>query len=185
MPRAAAIPADSTEVILRPVDRDDIPAITAIYRQAVLDEAGTFETVPPDETEMASRLAKVVEQGCPFLVAGAPGRVLGYAYAAPFRLRPAYRFTLEDSVYVGASERGRGVGRALLDALITESTARKFRQIVAVIGDSANRGSIELHARAGFTHAGVLGATGWKHERWLDVVLMQRPLGAGSGSPAT
>ena len=184
MRRAAVTPAASIDVI-RPARRNDIEAITAIYRQAVLEGTGTFEIDPPDVAEMAARHARITEAGFPYLVVEASAEVHGYAYAAAYHQRQAYRFTVEDSVYVSAQARRRGVGSTLLAALIGESTARGFRQMIAVIGDSANQGSIALHRRAGFTPAGVLGATGWKHGRWLDVVLMQRALGEGSGYPAT
>ncbi len=184
MPPAAVIPAGFTDVI-RPAGPDDMAAVTAIYRQAVLEETGTFEIDPPDATEMTARYTGIVDGGFPFLVASERDDVLGYAYVAAYRARPAYRFTVEDSIYVAPNARGKNIGRALLDALLEESMRRGFRQMVAVIGDSSNHGSIQLHARAGFAHAGVLVASGWKHGRWLDVVLMQRALGAGAGAPAT
>ena len=171
--------------MIRPATPDDLAAITAIYRQAVLEGTGTFETEPPDEAEMAVRHGRIAGGDFPFLVAGPPSDVRGYAYAAPYRERFAYRFTLEDSIYVRQDQRGRGVGRALLDALIRDTTARGYRQMVAVVGDSDNQGSIRLHAAAGFTDAGVLSAVGWKFGRWLDVVLMQLALGEGSASNAT
>ena len=177
-------PAASIDVI-RPARRDDIEAITAIYRQAVLESTGTFEINPPDAAEMTARHARITEAGFPYLVAEASAKVQGYAYAAAYHQRQAYRFTVEDSVYVSADARGRGVGSTLLAALIGETSARGFRQMIAVIGDSANHASIALHRRAGFAPAGVLAATGWKHGRWLDVVLMQRALGEGSAGPAT
>jgi L-amino acid N-acyltransferase YncA len=184
MRRADGIPAGSIEVI-RPARREDIAAITAIYRQAVLEETGTFEIEPPDEAEMRARYERIAAADLPYFVAEAPSGVVGYAYAAPYHHRAAYRFTLEDSVYVNRLARGKSVGLALLDALVIESARRGFRQMIALVGDSANDASLRLHERAGFARAGVLAATGWKHGRWLDVVLMQRALGSESGSPAT
>ena len=164
---------------IRAADEADLVAITAIYRDAVLHGTGTFEVTPPDVAEMAARHAKIVGAGYPFLVAADAGGVHGYAYASAFRERSAYRFTVEDSVYVAASARRRGVGRILLDALVAQAAAAGFRQMVALIGDSGNAGSIALHARCGFAHSGILSAAGWKHDRWLDVVLMQRALADG------
>ncbi len=185
MPPAAATPAASTDVI-RPAEPRDVDAITAIYAHAVATGTATFETEAPDAAEMLSRFARLTGGGFPYLVAGPPSGILGYAYAGAYRERSAYRFTVEDSIYVRHDQRGKGIGRALLDAIVEDATARGFRQMVAVIGDSANAGSIRLHATAGFAHIGVLASTGWKHARWLDVVLMQRALGDGDGyDPAT
>ena len=170
-------------VLIRAAALDDIGEITAIYRQAVLEGTGTFEIEPPDAAEMAARHARIVAGGYPYLVAQIGEDVVGFAYAFAYRDRPAYRFTVEDSVYVRGDRQGRGFGRALIEALIGATTAAGFRQMVAVIGDSDNAGSIALHARAGFAHAGVLRASGWKAGRWLDVVLMQRQLGDGNSMP--
>lgn len=167
-------------MIIREATNADVAAITAIYADAVRNGTGTFEIEPPDDAEMAARLARVVGAGCPYLVATHADIVLGYAYAAAYRDRAAYRFTLETSVYVRADGRGQGIGSALLEALIGAATAAGYRQMVAVIGDSANAGSIALHAGAGFAHAGILRAAGWKAGRWLDAVLMQRALGEGA-----
>ncbi|GAW39889.1 Phosphinothricin N-acetyltransferase [Brevundimonas sp. SH203] len=158
---------------------DDIATITAIYAESVVNGRGTFELEPPDEAEMASRLAAVEALGLPRLVAEIDGRVAGYAYAAPFRTRQAYRYMVEDSIYVAPWARGRGVAGALLDALIKRCEARGLRQMVAVIGDSENTGSIALHRTRGFTDAGVFKAAGWKHDDWRDVIFMQRALGQG------
>ena len=171
--------------MIRPVEAGDIDAITGIYRQAVIEETGTFEIDPPDASEMTARHARIVGSGHPYLVATDGSTVLGYAYAGPYHQRPAYRFSVEDSVYVAAAGRGRGIGAQLLDALIVETTARGFRQMVAVIGDSGNERSVRLHARAGFVPVGILRNCGWKQDRWLDVVFMQRALGEGSLAPAT
>jgi phosphinothricin acetyltransferase len=162
---------------------EDIPAITAIYRPAVLHGSASFETEPPDEAEIARRRADLLAAGYPHLVAEADGAVLGYAYAGAYRTRPAYRFTVENSVYVDPGRHRTGAGRALLTALIARCEQADFRLMVAVIGDSANAASIGLHAALGFTHVGVLPAIGFKRDRWLDTVLMVRPLGPGASRP--
>nr|WP_055038555.1 GNAT family N-acetyltransferase [Blastochloris viridis] len=173
-----------TAFTLRPAADGDVPAITAIYAKAVRTGTASFELDPPDEAEMRRRLDVVTAFGGPYLVAaGADGGVLGYAYAGAYRTRPAYRFTVEDSIYLAEGACGRGIGRALLGRLIAETTARGFRQMVAVIGDQDNAPSIGLHAAMGFRMVGSLVSTGWKHGRWLDSVLMQRPLGEGDGLP--
>jgi phosphinothricin acetyltransferase len=169
-------------VRLRPAEDGDLPAVQAIYARHVLHGTASFEEVPPDLAEMARRREEIRARGLPYLVAVAGGRVLGYAYAAPYRARVAYRFTLEDSIYLADEAVGRGLGRRLLDRLIADGTALGYRQMAAVIGDSANRRSIVLHERAGFRHAGTLRSVGFKFGRWLDTVLMQRPLGDGDDS---
>lgn len=174
-----------TALILRPSTLADLPAITAIYAEAVLHGTGTFELDPPDEAEMARRRDDVLSKGLPWLVAQRDGQVLGYAYANPFRPRKAYRFCLEDSIYLHPDARGQGLGRLLLTELIGRCEAAGARQMLAVIGDAANAGSIGVHAALGFHHTGVLKASGWKFGRWLDVVLMQRALGAGDSQPAS
>lgn len=161
----------------------DVPAIAAIYRHAVLHGRASFELVPPDEAEMAGRRAALVDAGYPHIVATIGDEVAGYAYAGPYRPRPAYAATVENSVYIDPDRRGRGLGRLLLARLIAEAEARGYRQMVAVIGDSANRDSIRLHEAMGFARAGTLRSVGWKHGQWLDSVLMQRPLGAGDSLP--
>ncbi|MDQ0467501.1 GNAT family N-acetyltransferase [Labrys wisconsinensis] len=170
------------EVRLRLVEGRDIPSIGDIYREAVRFGSASFELDPPSDEEMTRRMRGLVEGGFPYFVATRGYEILGYAYAGPYRPRPAYRFTLEDSVYVAAHAQGTGLGRRLLGTLVAESEKRGFRQMIAVIGDSANRASIALHERAGFRHAGTLEAVGWKHGRWLDSVLMQRTLGPGNGT---
>jgi phosphinothricin acetyltransferase len=145
----------------------------------VLTGAASFEVVPPDGAELARRRADVLSRGLPYVTATLDGEVVGYAYAAPYRLRPAYRYTLEDSVYVRHDAFGRGVGRTLLRAVIDACAQRGYRQMIAVIGDSANAASIGLHAACGFTRVGLLPSVGFKFGRWIDSVLMQRPLGAG------
>lgn len=169
-------------VLIRPATPADVPRFAAIYADAVLNGCASFELDPPDEAEMAARLAKIVDAGMPWLVAEADGRVEGYAYAGAYRPRPAYRNTVENSVYVDPAAKGRGLGRRLLAALIDATTALGYRQMIAVIGDSGNAASIGLHAALGFTHAGLLRSVGWKHGRWLDSVLMQRPLGDGDAT---
>ena len=173
-------------MLIRPSTAEDLPAITAIYADAVLHGTGTFELEPPDLSEMARRRDDVLSKDLPWLVAEEiSGEVLGYAYANHFRPRRAYRFCLEDSIYLHPSAHGRGVGKLLLAELVARCEALGARQMLAVIGDSANGGSIAVHAALGFTHTGVLKASGWKFDRWLDVVLMQRALGLGeSTSPA-
>ncbi|WP_279358412.1 GNAT family N-acetyltransferase [Methylobacterium indicum] len=174
---------EESETVLRPCREDDVAAITAIYAQAVATGRASFEIDPPDEAEMARRRAALVENGYPYLVAERAGAVVAYAYAGPYRARPAYRGTLENSVYVRPDQAGRGLGRRLMERLIAEATGAGFRQMVAVIGDSANAASIGLHAALGFRHVGVLTSVGWKHGTWLDTVLMQRALGPGDGAP--
>lgn len=167
--------------ILRDATRDDVPAITAIYADAVLNGTASFELDAPGEAEMAARMAALVDKGYPYIAAtDGAGALLGYAYAGSYRARPAYRWTVEDSVYIAPDAMGRGVGRYLLTEIIVRCEALGFRQMVAVIGGADHAASIRLHERLGFAHAGRLPATGFKHGRWLDSVLMQRPLGAGS-----
>jgi len=166
-------------VAIRAGRSGDVAAITAIYRHHVLEGAATFELVPPDEAEMARRRDDALARGLPYVVAEIDGVLAGYAYAAPYRPRPAYRYTVEDSVYVAPSMLRRGAGRGLLEALIAACAARSYRQMVAVIGDSANAASIGLHAACGFDRVGLLPGVGFKFGRWVDSVLMQRALGAG------
>lgn len=160
----------------------DLGAITAIYADEVLHGTATFELDPPDEAEMASRLHAVRALHLPWLTAEIDGAVVGYAYLAPFRLRPAYRYCVELSVYIAPQARSRGVGRALMEALIARARAMGLRHLIGVIGDSANAGSIALHKATGFREAGIWRETGWKFERWIDVVLMQLDL-APDGRP--
>lgn len=169
---------------LRDSRETDLPALAAIYRHHVLHGTGTFELDPPDAAEMARRRAEVLGRGLPWLVAERDGQLLGYAYANYFRPRMAYRFCLEDSIYLAPEALGAGLGRLLLAELISRCEALGARQMVAVIGDSANAASIALHRRAGFEPMGVMKAAGWKFERWLDVVFMQRTLGPGADAPA-
>jgi phosphinothricin acetyltransferase len=169
---------------IRDAADSDIPVITAIYGHAVRHGLASFETEAPDEAEIARRRAAVVALGLPYLVAELPAAgVVGYAYAGPYRPRPAYRFSLENSIYVAPDRQGAGIGRALLPALLGRSEALGYRVMIAVIGDSANRASIRLHEGCGFTHIGVLPSVGWKHGQWLDTVLMTRALGPGDTQP--
>ena len=170
-------------VSIRPATSADIPAITRVYAHAVRHGTASFELEPPDEAEMTRRQGALLEGGYPYLVAEIDGVVAGYAYAGPYRTRPAYRYTVENSIYIAPEAHRRGVGRALLDRLITECEARNYRLMIAVIGDSAQKPSIELHRGAGFKMVGALEAVGYKFDRWLDSVLMQRPLGKGSSAP--
>jgi L-amino acid N-acyltransferase YncA len=165
---------------IRPAKTSDIAAITRIYADAVTHGTASFELEPPDATEMARRMADLTGKGFPYIVAEIGGELAGYAYVGPFRTRPAYRLTVENSVYVAPSAQRRGVGRALLEALIQASEKAGHRQMIAVIGDSTKQqASIALHAACGFKHIGILPDTGFKHGRWLDTVLMQRGIGAG------
>ena len=169
-------------LVIRPSVAADLPAIAAIYGWNVLHGTGTFELDVPDEAEMARRRNDVIGKGLPWLVAERDGVVLGYAYANHFRPRRAYRFCLEDSIYLADAARGQGVGTLLLAELVSRCEAAGARQMLAVIGDSANAGSIGVHRALGFEHTGILRSAGWKFGRWLDVVLMQKPLGLGDGS---
>lgn len=184
-PRPPAVGAAAAPLVVRPAGEADMAAIQAIYAHHVLTGLGSFEEVPPGLAEMAARRQAVVGRGLPYLTAenGAGGAVLGYAYAAPFRDRPAYRYSLEDSVYVAPAAVGRGVGTALLTALVARCGELGYRQMIAVIGDSANAASIGLHAKLGFEMAGRLTGAGFKFGRWVDSVYMRRPLGPGDGAP--
>jgi L-amino acid N-acyltransferase YncA len=170
----------SGDVEIRSSNEGDIAAIAAIYRYHVLHGLASFEEIAPEPAEIASRRRQVVARGLPYLVAERSGRVLGYCYAGPYRPRSAYRFTLEDSIYIDAAEVGRGIGRALLGTLLDRCTELGYRQMVAVIGGSDTWPSIRLHAALGFTQVGVLPAVGFKFGGWVDIVLMQRALGCGA-----
>jgi L-amino acid N-acyltransferase YncA len=165
---------------IRPTIAADLPAITAIYAQAVLYGTATFELIPPDLAEMTRRFAVLIDGGFPYFVAVLDGRVVGYAYAGAYRPRPAYRFTVENSVYLEPAIHRRGIGLQLLQRLLAESEQRGYRQMIAVIGDSANAGSIGVHTRCGFQMIGTHPHVGLKFGRWLDTVLMQRALGEGA-----
>ena len=171
-----------SHLTIRPAGPHDIPAITRIYAHSVRHGTASFELEPPDEAEMARRQGALLEGGFPYLVADAGDGIVGFAYAGPYRPRPAYRWSVEDSVYVDPHAHRRGLGRALLARLIAEAEERGFRQMIAVIGDSQHIPSIALHRALGFSLVGTLGSVGFKHGRWLDTVLMQRPLGRGDGA---
>lgn len=171
-----------TSPAVRAATPADVPAITAIYRHAVLHGTASFEIEPPDEAEMLRRYEAMVAGDNPYFVAEVGGKVVGYAYAGPYRTRPGYRFTVEDSIYVSPDAHGKGVGRALLSELISATTAGGYRLMIAVIGDSQNFASIALHRRAGFTFAGTSHSVGYKFGRWLDSVTMELPLGEGDKS---
>ena len=173
----------TSDAIIRPATPADLTDIQKIYAHHVLTGLASFEEVPPDLEEMRRRFATLTDAGFPYLAAEMDGRVLGYAYCGPYRPRPAYRYSVENSVYLTPEAAGRGIGRRLLEALIERATALGKRQMVAVIGDSANHASIGLHKALGFREVGAIEGAGFKHGRWVDSVLMQRPLGPGVSSP--
>ena len=164
-------------MLIRPSTEADINAIAEIYSHHVLHGTASFETEPPDASEIARRRNDILSRGLPYVVAEDSGDVIGYAYAGPYRTRPAYRFSVEDSVYIHASRAGRGTGSLLLERLIALSEEAGARQMIAIIGDSANVASVRLHEKFGFRHVGVLRCVGYKFDKWLDTVIMQRPLG--------
>ena len=167
---------------IRPASEADLPFVTEIYEHAVLHGTATFELIPPDLAEMTRRFKALMDGGFPYLAASLDGRVVGYAYAGPYRPRPAYRFTVENSVYLDPSIHRRGIGLKLMQRLITECEARGYRQMIAVIGDSANAGSIGLHTKCDFEMIGTHRNVGLKFGRWLDTVMMQRALGEGGST---
>lgn len=179
--------------IIRASHADDLPQITAIYAHHVLNGTGSFETEAPTLAEMAARRADVLAKGLPYIVAegsvegdiDGKKKILGYAYCTWFKLRPAYRFSAEDSVYIAHGRQGKGLGRALLAELAAQAEKMGIRKLIAVIGDSNNAGSIGLHRSVGFTDAGILKSCGWKFDQWLDVVLMEKALGFGDALPPT
>ena len=170
------------ELSIRLAEPNDLCTVTRIYADAVRHGTASFEIDPPDQIEMVRRYETLRSGGFPYLVAERAGSIAGYAYSGPYRARPGYRFTVEDSIYVAADAQGRGIGRALLHRLIVEAETRGFRQMIAVIGDSGQRASISLHHAAGFRMVGTFENVGFKFDRWLDTVLMQRPLGDGAAS---
>ena len=169
--------------LIRPSTEHDLDAITRIYGHHVLHGTGTFETTPPTSDEMAARRADVLSKGLPWLVVEEDGVVLGYAYGNWFKPRPAYRFSVEDSIYMAPEAAGKGLGRALLAELLAALERAGIRKVMAVIGDSANAGSIGVHSALGFERVGVVQSCGWKFGRWLDIVMMQRSLGEGDRTP--
>jgi len=173
----------SPGVVVREATAADLPTIQRIYAHHVLHGLASFEEAPPDVAEMRRRFDDIQARGLPFVVAGLDGGVQGYAYAGPYRQRSAYRYAVEDSVYVAPDAVGRGLGRAALTEVIRRADAAGFRQMIAVIGDSANLPSIRLHESLGFRHAGTLRGVGFKLGRWVDSVFMQMSLGQGDGLP--
>ena len=171
-----------SEITIRIVQPGDIPAITRIYADAVAHGTASFELEPPDEAEIARRQQTLLADGYPYLVADIAGAVAGYAYAGPYRDRRAYDWSVEDSIYIAPEFHRRGIGRLLLTRLVTESEALGFRQMLGVIGDSANTASVAVHVAVGFRLIGTFQSIGFKHGRWLDTVLMQRPLGRGDST---
>lgn len=170
--------------IIRPASRADASALAAIYGHHVIHGVGTFEEAPPSAEEMAARMGAVQSRGLPYLVAELDGAVAALAYAGPFRLRAAYRYTVEDSVYVAPGRQGRGLGKAVLGEVLKACEALGLRQVLALIGDSGNAGSVGVHTALGFQPAGVMRGVGFKNGRWLDVVVMQKPLNGGlDGAP--
>jgi L-amino acid N-acyltransferase YncA len=168
-------------VLVRPATAADCAAIQAIYAHHVLHGLASFEETPPSVQEMRGRFDEVTARGLPYLAAEESGEVLGYGYCSLYRTRSAYRYTLEDSVYVRDGQHRKGIGKAILGALITRCEQLGHRQLIAVIGDSAQAASIRLHASMGFLRAGTLRSVGFKFGRWVDTVIMQRPLGRGDG----
>lgn len=175
--------SSTPDLVIRDAETADMAAVAAIYEPYVETSISTFEQVAPDTTEMSNRFAGLQAKGLPFLIAQRGGQVVGYAYASLYRTRWGYRYTVEDSVYVDKSYLGHGIGRRLLSTLIDRAAALGFRQMIAVIGDSENVASIALHSQLGFKVIGALPATGRKFDRWIDTVLMQRPLGDGGTTP--
>jgi phosphinothricin acetyltransferase len=169
---------------IRPSTEADVPAITRIYAHYVHTSTATYELEPPTAEEMASRRSKILILGLPYLVAEQEGKVLGYAYAGQYRPRPGYQYTIEDSVYIDPEHLGQGLGEALLTTLIEICEQGPWRQMIAVIGDTANTASMRLHERHGFRTMGTLYSVGWKFNRWVDSILKQRALGAGNSLPA-
>ena len=169
-------------ILIRPSQDADLPAITAIYAHHVLHGTGTFETTPPTEADMASRRSDVLGKGLPWLVAEVDGAVVGFAYGNWFKPRAAYRYSVEDSIYLAPHQQGKGLGRALMAELLAQLERAGVRRVMAVIGDSANAGSVGLHRALGFEPVGTVPSCGWKFNRWLDIVLMQRALGAGDST---
>jgi L-amino acid N-acyltransferase YncA len=180
--RARLLSSSMSSFDIRAAEEADLHAITEIYEHAVLHGTATFELVPPDLAEMTRRYRVLIDGGFPYLVATIDGRAVGYAYAGAYRPRPAYRFTVENSIYLRPSIHRRGIGLQLLQRLILECEARGYRQMIAVIGDSANAGSIGVHTKTGFTLIGTHPNVGFKFGRWLDTVMMQRSLGEGAST---
>jgi len=164
---------------IRPSQPSDMAAITAIYKHHVLHGTGTFEIDPPSLEDMTARREDVLSKGLPYLVLENESQVVGFAYCNWFKPRPAYRFSAEDSIYLAADTAGKGWGRMLLAELCQAAEKAGIRKLIAVIGDSGNAGSIGVHTSVGFKHVGIVSACGWKFERWLDIVMMEKALGLG------
>lgn len=169
--------------LIRPSRDEDVPAITAIYAHHVLHGTGTFETEPPSIADMRTRRADVLSKGLPYLVAEQDGEIAGFAYGNWFKPRPAYRYSVEDSIYLAPDQHGQGLGRALLAELLARCEAVGIRKVMAIVGDSANAGSIGVHQALGFTQVGTIDACGWKFGAWRDIVIMQKTLGLGDTQP--
>ena len=169
--------------LIRPSRDEDLPAITAIYAHHVLHGTGSFETEPPSVADMSTRRADVLAKGLPYLVAEQDGKIAGFAYCNWFKPRPAYRYSVEDSVYLAPDLQRQGLGRALLTELLTRCEAAGIRKVMAIVGDSANAGSVGVHLALGFTQVGIIESCGWKFGAWRDIVIMQKTLGAGATQP--
>lgn len=170
-------------LLIRPSRDEDIPAITAIYAHHVLHGTGSFETEPPSVADMTARRADVLSKGLPYLVAQEDTKIVGFAYGSWFKPRPAYRYSVEDSIYLAPELYRKGLGRALLAELLARCEAVGIRKVIAIIGDSANAGSIGLHRALGFTHVGIFESCGWKFGAWRDIVIMQKTVGLGATEP--
>ena len=170
-------------LLIRPGRDEDLPAITAIYAHHVLHGTGTFETEPPSVADMATRRVDVLSKGLPYLVAEHDGQLAGFAYGNWFKPRPAYRYSVEDSIYLAPDLHRKGLGRALLAELLARCEAADIRKIMAIIGDSANAGSIGVHRALGFVQVGTIASCGWKFGAWRDIVIMEKTLGAGDTQP--
>jgi len=169
--------------LIRPSRDEDLPALTAIYGHHVLHSTGTFETEPPSVADMTARRADVLSKGLPYLVAEEDGRIAGFAYGNWFKPRPAYRYSVEDSIYLAPDQHRKGLGRALLTELLARCEAAGIRKMMAIIGDSANAGSVGVHLALGFTQVGIVESCGWKFGAWRDIVIMQKTLGVGDTQP--
>ncbi len=165
------------QTVVRNAEEKDFKAIEAIYAEQVLHGFATFETVPPSADELMNRWHAILDKGLPYLIASINDNVVGYVYASPYRARPAYQYSIENSIYVSTDARGKGIGKLLLRNLIEQCEKGPWRQMIGIVGDSENKASIALHASAGFEHVGVLKAVGFKFDRWVDTVIMQRSIG--------
>ena len=169
--------------LIRPSSDADLPAITAIYAHHVLHGTGSFETEPPSVSDMTTRRADVLSKGLPYLVIEQDGKIAGFAYGNWFKPRPAYRYSVEDSIYMAPELQGKGLGRALLTELMARFEAAGIRKVMAIVGDSANTGSVGIHLALGFTQVGIVDSCGWKFGAWRDIVIMQKTLGLGNTQP--